>query len=139
MLANLERQLTGMLVAAIVLIAAALAPSSAGAHAGHGHAGLDAPAATLMAAHHAATAHHVAAAETTSRSTLSTDAAHAAGAGCGALCCGAGMACCIAAVLPALLGVVPPVASGRPLPLPKGPAYAGIDPEAPAKPPKAAG
>ncbi|WP_188608999.1 hypothetical protein [Chelatococcus reniformis] len=124
-----------MFVAAIALIAAALAPSSVRANAGHDGLRHD----VRVIASHAA-AHRAAAGVADHAPASVADAAGTSGTECGALCCGAAaMACCICGVLPARIEIAPLATPGRRVPAPLALIPTGVEAEAPAEPPRAAG
>jgi hypothetical protein len=134
----LKRQLTALIWAAAVLVAAQFLPGVAQAHSGHDHASHSvAVASSELSAEPAKPAEATRAAAVTELASADSDAMPAApSGGCNGSCCGTGAGCCGAALLFSPSAALPkvgvarqPIGSASPIP-------PGIDPDALRKPPK---
>jgi hypothetical protein len=142
-----RRGLAALVWGAVVLVAIQLVPTTARAHTGHLHvSGMHASSADLAGS--ASTVAHPRAADHTAQlatgqarvtaelASAAPDNERDAAPACQGGCCASGCPCCVPMTLAEPEPSWPPLSNALDIIVPAPPTRAGIDPEAPAKPPK---
>jgi hypothetical protein len=142
-----RRGLAALIWGAVVLVAIQLVPTTARAHVGHLHvsgmhasiahvAGSTSTVPHLRAADHTAQLATGQARVTAELASAAPDDERGAAPACMGGCCASGCPCCVPMTLAEPEPSWPPLSNALDLIVPAPPTRAGIDPEAPAKPPK---
>ena len=142
-----RRGLAALIWGAVVMIAIQLVPTTARAHTGHLHvsgmhassahvAGSTSTVAHLRAADHTAQLATGQARVTAELASAAPDDERSAAPACKGGCCASGCPCCVPMTLAEPEPSWPPLSNALDIIVPAPPTRAGIDPEAPAKPPK---